>query len=69
MSKTKNDDMKKKSIEELKEMLFSLREEHFNLRIQKAMGQLQNTARLRTVRKDIARVHTFLSAKKASETR
>lgn len=55
-------EMKKKSREELKDMLLALEEEHFNLRVQKAMGQLQNTARIRLVRKDIARVHTFLSA-------
>lgn len=55
-------EMKKKSREELKDMLLALEEEHFNLRVQKAMGQLQNTARIRLVRKDIARVNTFLSA-------
>ncbi len=59
----KSREMKGKKIEELKEMLFSLEEEHFNLRVQKAMGQLQNSSRLRMVKKDIARVHTLLSEK------
>lgn len=63
----KSTEMRKKSIQELKEMLLSLQEECFNLRVQKAMGQLQNSSRLRLVRKDIARVHTFLTEKKAME--
>jgi len=65
----KIEEMKKKSREELREMLLSLQEEHFNLRVQKAMGQLQNSARIRMVKKDIARVNTFLTEKNASEKR
>jgi len=63
----KNAEMKKKSVQELKEMLLSLQEECFNLRVQKAMGQLQNSSRLRSVKKNIARVHTFLAEKRSSE--
>ncbi len=50
-----------KNVVELKEMLASLKEEHFNLRVQKSMGQLTNSARLRMIRKDIARVNTLLT--------
>ncbi len=63
----KGREMRKKKVEELKEMLFTLEEEHFNLRVQKAMGQLQNSARLRMVRKDIARARTLLTEKSGEE--
>lgn len=44
----------------LQEKLVSLRQESFNLRFQKATAQLENTARIRDVRRDIARVQTVL---------
>jgi large subunit ribosomal protein L29 len=43
--------------------LAEAREEHFNLRFQNATGQLDNTSRLREVRRDIARLLTFLRAR------
>lgn len=49
-----------KSADELKEELMGLRKESFNLRFQRASGQLENTARVRQVRKDIARIKTVL---------
>ncbi len=49
-----------KSDDELKEELIALRKEAFNLRFQTASGQLENTARVRLVRRDIARVKTVL---------
>jgi large subunit ribosomal protein L29 len=55
-----------KSPEDLKEELLSLKKEQFNLRFQKASGQLENTARERQVRRDIARIKTVMSAKLAS---
>ena len=54
-------DVRGKSEDELKEELFSLRKEAFNLRFQAASGQLENTARIRQVRRDIARVKTVLN--------
>ncbi len=48
----------------LKDEILRLKKEQFNLRFQKATGQLENTARQRTVRRDIARLQTALSAKK-----
>lgn len=45
---------------ELNEQVVALKEELFNLRFQSATGQLQSTARLREVRKDIARIYTVL---------
>ncbi len=46
--------------DDLGEKLRDAKEELFNLRFQNATGQLDNTARLRTVRKDIARIYTVL---------
>jgi large subunit ribosomal protein L29 len=53
-------DLRTKTVDELKDSLMSLRKEQFNLRFQKASGQLENTARARQVRRDIARVKTVL---------
>ena len=53
-------DVRAKSEDELKGELLSLRKEAFNLRFQAASGQLENTARMRQVRRDIARVKTVL---------
>jgi len=61
----KTEDIRAKSADELKETLLSLRKERFNLRFQKASGQLENTARVRQVRQDIARVKTILLQKQA----
>ncbi len=53
-------DLRTKTADELKDSLMDLRKEQFNLRFQKASGQLENTARARQVRRDIARVKTVL---------
>ncbi|MFQ5958397.1 MAG: 50S ribosomal protein L29 [Alphaproteobacteria bacterium] len=52
-----------KTVDELSEQLTALKKEAFNLRFQKATGQLENTARVRQVRRDIARVKTILREK------
>lgn len=56
----KTADLRTKSHDELKDELLSLRKEAFNLRFQQASGQLENTAQVRRVRRDIARVKTLL---------
>ncbi len=56
----KYEDVKAKSHDELRDSLRELKKEAFNLRFQKASGQLENTARVREVRRDIARVQTGL---------
>jgi len=56
----KASDLRTKTADELKDALMGLRKEQFNLRFQKASGQLENTARARQVRRDIARVKTVL---------
>ena len=59
----KQSELKDKNVEQLNEQLSSLKKEAFNLRFQKASGQLENTARVRVVRRSIARILTILSSK------
>lgn len=56
-------DLQQKTVDELKDELVSLRKESFNLRFQGATGQLENTARVKQVRRDIARIKTILGAR------
>ncbi len=58
----KAEELRAKSPDELKNELMSLKKEAFNLRFQKATGQLENTARVRQVRRDIARIKTTIRA-------
>ena len=60
----KTAELRQKTPDELKEQLLGLRKEAFNLRFQKATGQLENTARVREVRRDIARIKTILNVKR-----
>ncbi len=62
----KASDLRTKSADELKADLIELRKEQFNLRFQAASGQLENTARVRLVRRDIARVKTVLQSLRAT---
>ena len=59
----KASEVRAKGDEELREQLLQLKKEQFNLRFQKATGQLENTSRVRAVRRDIARIKTILAAR------
>jgi large subunit ribosomal protein L29 len=59
-------DIRAKTPDELKAMLLDLRKEQFNLRFQRATGQQENTSRVRTVRREIARVKTILAERARS---
>ena len=59
-------DLRAKSADELKQMLLDLRKETFNMRFQQASGQFENTARVRQVRRDIARIKTLLGNEKGA---
>jgi large subunit ribosomal protein L29 len=61
----KVEDLRVKSPEELETVLADLKKEQFNLRFQSASGQLENTARVREVRRDVARVRTLMGEKAA----
>ena len=58
-------DVRAKTDDELKTELANLQKERFNLRFQQASGQLQNTARVRAVRRDIARITMVLNDRRA----
>jgi large subunit ribosomal protein L29 len=59
----KGADVRTQSVDELNDNLLNLKKEAFNLRFQRASGQLENTARVRQVRRDIARIKTILREK------
>jgi len=58
-TKSRVSDLSALSVDQLQEELVRLKKEQFNLRFQKATGQLENTARVRVVRRDIARIRTL----------
>lgn len=61
----KASELRARTEDQLREQLLQLKKEQFNLRFQKATGQLENTARVREVRRDIARIKTILAAQAA----
>ena len=58
-TKQRVSDLKAMSTDQLQDELVKLKKEQFNLRFQRATGQLENTSRVREVRRDIARVKTI----------
>ncbi|PIE08626.1 MAG: 50S ribosomal protein L29 [Rhodobacterales bacterium] len=58
-------ELRDKTADQLREELESLKKEAFNLRFQQASGALENTARIRRVRRDAARVKTIINEKAA----
>lgn len=62
MVKTK--DLRAMSLEELEAKLVENKKEQFNLRIQQSTGQLQNTAQLAKVRKEVAKINTLIAERK-----
>jgi large subunit ribosomal protein L29 len=65
-STERTSDLKTKSADQLQDELLNLKKEQFNLRFQRATGQLENTGRVREVRRDIARVKTLQRQKTAA---
>ena len=58
-TKQRFSDLTRLSTDQLQDELVSLKKEQFNLRFQRATGQLENTSRVRVIRRDIARVRTL----------
>jgi large subunit ribosomal protein L29 len=58
---SKTEDFRAKSADELSSQLSNLKKEQFNLRFQRANGQVENTGRIRVLRRDIARIQTVLT--------
>ena len=66
----KADDFRAKSADELATQLTDLKKEQFNLRFQRANGQVENTGRIRVLRRDIARIQTVLTEQhRAAQTK
>jgi large subunit ribosomal protein L29 len=62
-------DVRAMTVDQLDDEVLKLKKERFNLRFQRATGQLENTARVRQVRRDIARIKTIAAQKRAGEPR
>src|SRR3954454_2858081 len=60
----KPDDLRAMTVDQLDDEVLKLKKERFNLRFQRATGQLENTARVRLVRRDIARLKTIAAQKR-----
>jgi len=65
----KAEDLRTKTVDELTDQLGALKKEQFNLRFQRATGQLEKTARIREVRRDIARIKTIAAQKRAAKAK
>ncbi|HEY7297708.1 MAG TPA: 50S ribosomal protein L29 [Xanthobacteraceae bacterium] len=65
----KADDVRHMTLDQLDDEVLKLKKERFNLRFQKATGQLENTARVRQVRRDVARVKTIAAQKRAAQAK
>ena len=64
----KIEELKNKTLDQLKSILIDLKKEAFNLRFQKANGQLENTARVKVVKRTVARVLTQINNKIRNES-
>ncbi|MGB5871348.1 MAG: 50S ribosomal protein L29 [Albidovulum sp.] len=58
-------ELRAKTPDQLRDDLLALKKEAFNLRFQQASGQIENTARMRAVRRDVARIKTVMTQKAA----
>ena len=63
----KSSDARAMTVDQIDDEVLKLKKEQFNLRFQRATGQLENTGRVREVRRDIARVKTIAAQKRAAE--
>jgi large subunit ribosomal protein L29 len=64
---TKNDDLRSKSVEDLEKELLGLRRAQFGMRMQLATQSLSKNSEVERVRRQIARVHTFMSQKRKGD--
>ena len=60
-------DVRAMTLDQLDDEVLKLKKEQFNLRFQRATGQLENTARVRVIRRDIARMKTIAAQKRVGE--
>ena len=69
MAGMKTADIRAMTPDQMDDAVANLKKERFNLRFQRATGQLENTSRVRQVRRDIARVQTIARQKRAAENK
>ncbi|KPF98362.1 50S ribosomal protein L29 [Rhodopseudomonas palustris] len=69
MAEMKTADIRAMSEDQMDDAIVGLKKERFNLRFQRATGQLENTSRLREARRDIARIKTIAAQKRAGKTK
>ncbi len=69
MAEMKVEDIRRMSDDEMDAEVLKLKKERFNLRFQRATGQLENTARIREARRDIARIKTIARQKRAAQSK
>ena len=67
MAQMKIDDIRAMSDDQREDAVLNLKKERFNLRFQRATGQLENTSRLREARRDIARIKTIAAQKRVEK--
>ena len=67
MAQMKIDDIRRMSPDQMDDAVLNLKKERFNLRFQRATGQLENTSRLKEARRDIARIKTIAAQKRAKK--
>jgi large subunit ribosomal protein L29 len=65
MAEMKVEDIRAMTPDQMEDAILNLKKERFNLRFQRATGQLENTSRLREARRDIARIKTIAAQKRA----
>jgi large subunit ribosomal protein L29 len=67
MAQIKVEDIRAMSPDQMEDAILNLKKERFNLRFQRATGQLENTSRLREARRDIARIKTIAAQQRAKK--
>ena len=67
MAQMKIEDIRAMSDDQREDAILNLKKERFNLRFQRATGQLENTSRLKQARRDIARIKTIAAQKRAKQ--
>ncbi|MBY0382081.1 MAG: 50S ribosomal protein L29 [Xanthobacteraceae bacterium] len=69
MATKKIEDIRAMSADQMEDSILNLKKERFNLRFQRATGQLENTSRLREARREIARIKTIAAQKRAADSK
>jgi len=67
MAEMKAEDIRAMSPDQMEDVILNLKKERFNLRFQRATGQLENTSRLKQARRDIARIKTIAAQQRAKK--